>query len=259
MATTTRRTFLAVSAAGAAAAVGGAAALPGQDGAVAAQGRGKPQPQGQPGVERAVKGRLKAAGQKMQSLDAAQAAAGAREARTTLLLLADTVEDAPLIEVLRKGNRQTLLRGRHDHAEINKLAKELGIDPAQLPASDTPKDREKLLARLEQAGGFAAFIRQAAETLEETATSIEAKKAGTVTVAARKQQCGACQQTYDQLMGAENFMTVTCAAMAVATFLCGPCDAPLVVLCSAAAMTYLTFYMAYMACSTFFGPDFAYC
>jgi hypothetical protein len=249
---TTRRAILGASVGLVAASVGGLALV-----TVEGQGRGRGRGQG-PNLEQAVKGRLKAAIKKMQARDAGQVAAGALEARTTLLLLADTVVDTPLIDVLRRANPQEILRGRHDHAEINRLAEELGVDPAQLPATDTPKNREALLALLQQPGGFASFIRQAAETLEETAKHFETTKAKVVTVAAR-QQCGACQQTYDQLMGAENFMTLTCAAAAAATILCGPCDAPLVTLCGAAILTWMTFYTAYMACSTFFGPDFAFC
>ena len=205
-------------------------------------------------LQREIKAQLRGGLQKLQKQDPD----GARQLATTVRIFAATIDDAPLVEVLRRANRDTLLRGAHNHAELNQLARELGINPSKLPATPTPHNREEMLTILQKPGGLVSVMHKGADALEEVAVVFEKQKQQVRTVAAR-QQCGACQQTCQQASAAEDAITTICAAAAAASVVCPPCAEPALLVCGAASMAWLTFYTACLACNTFFDPSFGFC
>ena len=155
--------------------------------------------------------------------------------------------DDSQLSLLRKVNRQQLLSGAHNHAEINRLATELGIDPSQLPKTFATPD-DALLGKL-QKEGLAAQMRNGADALDQLAVLLEKKKAGT-RVAALRQGCQTCEPACTAAAQMDQVVAITCAASAVFP--------PLAELCVAASAAWLTFYIACAACD-FGGWMFDYC
>jgi hypothetical protein len=205
-------------------------------------------------LQREIKAQLRGGLQKLQKQDPD----GARQLATTVRIFAATIDDAPLVEVLRRANRDTLLRGAHNHAELSQLASELGINPSKLPATPTPHNREEMLTILQKPGGLVSVMHNGADALDEVALVFEKQKQQVRTVAAR-QQCGACVQTCEQAARAEDAMSMICAASAMAALLFPPTAEAALLACAAASASWMTFYIACAACNTFFDPSFSFC
>jgi len=193
-------------------------------------------------LQREIKAQLRGGLQKLQKQDPD----GARQLATVVRVYAATVDDALLLSLLPKVPRQTLLRGAHNHAEINRLATELGIDPSQLPKTFATAD-DALLGKL-QKEGLAEQMRNGADALDQVAVLLEKKKAGTRVVAL--QGCQTCEPACDAAAQMDQVVAITCAASAVFPLLAE--------LCVAASAAWLTFYIACAACD-FGGWMFDYC
>jgi hypothetical protein len=212
-------------------------------GGLSVAGQGRDRGAGAPVVTplvREIRAQLREGLQKLRALDPQ----GPVQLATTIRLYAATVDDSQL-SLLRKVNRQRLLSGAHNHAEISRLANELGIDPSQLPATFTNRNREAMLDLL-LVEGLAAQMRKGTDVLARMKPSNRVRPVSAQTGSG----CQSCEPACNAADAAEDVVAITCAAAVVFP--------PLMPLCEAASATWLTYYIACAACE-FGGWMFDYC
>ena len=170
---------------------------------------------------------------------------GARQLATTLRIYAATLNDDRIRAALRKANRQTLLYGPVNHAEMARLADELGVPKSLLPAhpSSTPQDREQALDRMAKEG-LSPFLREAADSLEQTAVGLQ-ERASRIRNVALQTCAERCGWTCGLVANSEAAMTISCAMALVFP--------PAVEFCAAASANYLTVYLACAICAAISG------
>jgi hypothetical protein len=168
---------------------------------------------------------------------------GARQLATTLRIYAATLNDDQIRAALRKANRQTLLYGSVNHAEMERLADELGIPRTILPThpTSTPQGREQALDRMLKEG-LSPFLREAADRLDQTAVTLQERTARVRNVAL--QQCASCDWACGFVDNSETAMNVACALAVIFP--------PAMELCMAASANYLTVYFVCAFCTTMY-------
>ena len=168
---------------------------------------------------------------------------GARQLATTLRIYAATLNDDQIRAALRKANRQTLLYGPVNHAEMARLADELGVPKSLLPAhpTSTLQGREQALDRMLKEG-LSPFLREAADNLDQTAVTLQ-ERASRIRNAAL--QCESCGWACGFVQPSEAAMTVSCAMALVFP--------PAAEFCAAASANYLMVYLACAICAVFNG------
>jgi len=194
----------------------------------------------QPGADPITREILRQLRGGMQKMQGGNGGDGARQLATTLRIYAATINDDQLRAMLRKANRQTLLYGPMNHAELERLADELGFPRAQLPHSTTtPLRREQAVDRLLKEG-LSPFMRRAADNLDQAAVTLEARAARVRHVSLECADCGwACS-----LLGpSEDAVAALCALAFIFP--------PAAELCAAASAEYLTVLLACIMCQLF--------
>jgi hypothetical protein len=168
---------------------------------------------------------------------------GARQLATTLRIYAATLNDDQIRAALRKANRQTLLYGSVNHAEMARLADELGIPKSLLPAhpTSTPQGREQALDRMLKEG-LSPFLRDAADSLDQVAVTLQEHTARIRNVAL---QCSECSWACVYVTNSEIAMNALCAFALVFP--------PAVEFCMAASANYLVVYFACAICAALNG------
>ena len=168
---------------------------------------------------------------------------GARQLATTLRIYAATLNDDQIRAALRKASRQTLLYGPTNHAEMARLADELGVPRSLLPAhpSSTPQDREQALDRMLKEG-LSPFLRDAADSLDQAAVTLQERASRIRNVAV---QCESCRYACGFVSNSEAAMTISCAMALVFP--------PAVEVCAAASANYITVYLACALCAAISG------
>jgi hypothetical protein len=243
--TPTRRMFLGSLAA---AGVGGAGALTLMDFPAAAQGRTSLP------VVAEIKRQLKEGIAKVQLGQSV----GARQLASMLRLYAATIDNAMLRDTLARADLKKVLAAEPNHAEMVRLANELGVNPTQIHMqSTTALEKEVALNRI-IAEGLSPMMLKCAEYIDGLVARLEqiegnpAAKARLQQVLLRQSDCGlaACQQTEAQLHTAMDFATGICAAMVLFPVLAPVCEAA-----SATVLTMLTAaatcWAAYQICCYF--------
>jgi hypothetical protein len=169
---------------------------------------------------------------------------GARQLATTLRIYAATLNDDQIRAALRKANRQTLLYGPVNHGEMARLADELGVPKSLLPAHpiSTPEGREQALDRMLKEG-LSPFLRDAAESLDQTAVTLQERASRIRNVAL--QQCESCRWACGLVATSEAAMTISCAMALVFP--------PAVEFCAAASANYLMVYITCAICAAITG------
>jgi hypothetical protein len=150
---------------------------------------------------------------------------GARQLATTLRIYAATLNDDQIRAALRKANRQTLLHGSVNHAEMERLADELGIPRSVLPLhpTSTSQGREQALDRMLKEG-LSPFLREAADRLDRTAVTLQERTARVRNVAL--QQCASCDwacgfvDNSETAMNVANYLTVYFVCALCTTMYC---------------------------------------
>lgn len=168
---------------------------------------------------------------------------GARQLATTLRIYAATLNDDQLRAALRNADRQTLLYGSVNHAEMARLADELGIPRSVLPLhpTSTPQGREQALDRMLKEG-LSPYLREVADRLDRTAVTLQNRTARVRNVAL--QQCPSCDWACGFVPESEAAMGLACALAAVFP--------PAMELCVAASASYLTVYAVCAFCTVIY-------
>jgi hypothetical protein len=173
----------------------------------------------------------------MEKLLAGNGGEGARQLATTLRIYAATVNDDQVRAMLRKANRQALLYGPINHAEMERLADKLGFPRAQLAhTATTPERREQAVDRLLKEG-LSPLMRTAADNLDQAAITLQERAAQVRNVSLR---CIDCSWACGLVDESGDAMTALCALAFIFP--------PAVELCTAASASYLTVYLACMMC-----------
>jgi hypothetical protein len=161
---------------------------------------------------------------------------GARQAATTFRLYASTIDDASLRATVRKYRKQ-VAAGKMNHGQIEKLAKELGVDPSTLPPHEAldPVALQKMAEQIESEG-LAPLVRQVADAFDASAKKLEAlakrggKEVRFQAVALRQPvpdqvYCGNCNDEWEFVERCAFAASVACAAAGALPVLAPVCAA----------------------------------
>jgi hypothetical protein len=167
---------------------------------------------------------------------------GARQVATTLRIYAATLNDTQHRALLRKANRQQLLSADMKHAEMERMADDLGVQRSLLRHSTNYQVREEMLDRLLKEG-LSPFMREVADAVEAVAPKLQWHQGQIRRVALQPipnpSECGDCKRACGLVQPALEALTAACALAAVFP--------PAAELCAAASLTYIT---TVVACGT---------
>ena len=173
-------------------------------------------------------------------------AEGATQAAAMMRVCASTIDDGQLRAALRKASRPSLVP-EMNHKEMERQAKELGLDLSKFPQLSTDLvTREMALDRLLKEG-LSPHMREVAAALDDLAAKLrELNRVGgrqQLQVALRQPipgNCGDCDAIRNVVNAADDVATIICAAA-----LAFP---PLAEVCVAAGLTLVTAWGTYASC-----------
>lgn len=177
---------------------------------------------------------------------------GARRIASTLRVWAAHLQkdEAALAALLREGitsHRRALLSHPGNHAEMTRIAEEIGFPLHRLPPHTVPDPvlRERALNQLLKDGGITPSMRRAADILEELSAEIDKRHATVRTVV--RQSGDPCEWTCATADNAEELMEAVCAVASLGMLIPGG-QAVSLSACAAATTTWLTAMAACQLC-----------